>query len=415
MRNLLIIYPHWPPSNLAGVHRPRLIANFLTGLGWHPILLTVHHDFYEEKLDWDMLKLVRKAIEVHSVTAKKIKKPRLIGDIGLRAFGSLKKKAIQIIGEKKIDFIWIPIPSFYTAVLGRVIFNKTGIPYGIDYIDPWVRDINNRKSIRSVLSILIARIIEPYAIKKATLISGVAEAYFKPAIKRNFKSKTPVQVAMPYGFDPLDHQVKLENIDYPWNNYPGCIPLVYAGAFLPNSGLFIDILFKAIANLKGEGKFDEKVKLFFIGTGNYRHKSISEYAAENSINGHIIEIRERFPYLRILNFLSASNGVILIGSTEKHYTASKTFQAILSGKPVFAMLHAESMAVNVFQDCRAEAYLVKYFEEREKDFYTETEKKFESFLNQDKLYQPDLFSLDKYSSGQSASDLVNAIESVLKT
>ena len=27
MKRILIIYPHWPPSNLVGVHRVRLIAN----------------------------------------------------------------------------------------------------------------------------------------------------------------------------------------------------------------------------------------------------------------------------------------------------------------------------------------------------------------------------------------------------
>jgi hypothetical protein len=58
MKNILIIYPHWPPSNLAGVHRARLIANFLPEFDWHPIILTVDPDYYEEKPDWDMLKTV---------------------------------------------------------------------------------------------------------------------------------------------------------------------------------------------------------------------------------------------------------------------------------------------------------------------------------------------------------------------
>ena len=48
MKNMLIIYPHWPPSNLAGVHRARLISNFLPDFGWHPIVLTVKEIYYEE-------------------------------------------------------------------------------------------------------------------------------------------------------------------------------------------------------------------------------------------------------------------------------------------------------------------------------------------------------------------------------
>jgi hypothetical protein len=413
MKNLLIIYPHWPPSNLAGVHRSRLIANFLPDFGWHPVIVTVNPDFYEEEPDWDMLKTVGKDIEVHHVDAKKVTKPRIIGDIGLRAFNHLKTKALQIIKQQKIDFIWIPIPSFYVAILGRIIYNKTQIPYGIDYIDPWVRDISNRKSIRSIFSLLIARIIEPYAIKKASLISGVAEAYFKPAIERNFKKKQPVQVSMPYGFDPSDHHIKLEKLTYPWDKFPDCIPYIYAGAFLPNSGLFIDLLFKAIASMKTEGSMNEKVKLFFIGTGNYSHKSIKAYALENSVDEYVIEIRNRFPYLHVLNFLSVAKGVILIGSTEKHYTASKTFQSILSGRPVFSILHNESSAVKVFQECKSDNYLVNYFENSENtNFQFDIKRKFCNFLNEKEEYNPEYKILEKYSSKQSAKALVDAIESI---
>src|SRR5690554_6194763 len=139
MKNILIIYPHWPPSNLAGIHRARLISNFLPEMGWHPIVLTVKPEFYEEKPDPNIEKTVRESTEVISANAKAVKSSsRLIGDIGLRAFAHLKKKALEIIAERQIDFIWIPIPSFYIAILGRQLYEKTSTPYGIDYIDPWV-------------------------------------------------------------------------------------------------------------------------------------------------------------------------------------------------------------------------------------------------------------------------------------
>ena len=288
MKNILIIYPHWPPSNLAGVHRARLIANFLPDFDWKPIILTVHPDYYEEKPDWDILKTVNKDIEVIHVPAKKVGKPRIIGDIGLRAFTQLKKKALEILKNREINFVWIPIPSFYTAVLGRVLYNKTKIPYGIDYIDPWVRDISNRKNLRAILSNLVARFLEPYAVKKATLISGVSTPYYQSVLDRNFKNKTIEHIGMPYGFDPNDHQIKLENINYPWDDYPGCIPFIYAGAFLPKSDLFTDLLFKAIAELKAEEQWNQKVKLFFIGTGNYSHKSVEEFSSHHLVEDVVV-------------------------------------------------------------------------------------------------------------------------------
>lgn len=414
MKNILIIYPHWPPSNLAGVHRARLISNFLPEFGWHPIVLTVYSEYYEEEPDWAMVKTVAKTTEVHYVKARKVGKPRLIGDIGLRSFSYLKKGALEIIGSKKIDFIWIPIPSFYVAILGRKLYNKTKIPYGIDYIDPWVRDISNRKNLRAILSNLVAKVLEPYAVKKASLISGVSTPYYQPVLDRNFKNKKIEHVGMPYGFDPADHKITLDDIDYPWNVYPDCIPFIYAGAFLPKSDLFCNLLFKAIEELKKEGKWNDKIKLFFVGTGNYGHKSITEFAKEHNIQEYIVEIRNRYPFLHVLNFLSAATGVLLLGSTEKHYTASKTYQSLLSGKPVFSILHAESSAVEVFKECNAANYLCEFKENEENEILHKNIKQtFLKYILEKDLYQPDLSKLGKYSAKESTSALVEAINKII--
>jgi hypothetical protein len=47
-KKILIIAPHYPPSNLAAVHRSRLFAQHLPAFGWEPVILTVHEDYYEE-------------------------------------------------------------------------------------------------------------------------------------------------------------------------------------------------------------------------------------------------------------------------------------------------------------------------------------------------------------------------------
>mgnify|MGYP000875010151 CR=1 FL=1 len=414
MKTLLIIYPHWPPSNLAGVHRPRLIANFLNDFDWQAIVLTVQHNYYEEPPDFDLCKLVNQQIEVHYTKAHKVTKPRIIGDIGLRAFNYLKKEALEIIKTRKIDFIWIPIPSLYVALLGRVLHNKTKIPYGIDYIDPWVRNISNRKNFRAIFSNFVARILEPMAVKKASLISGVSFEYFKPMLQRNFKNKKIETIAMPYGFDPNDHQVKLNNIPMPWDNYPNCIPIIYAGAVLPLSGYFISLLFKSMKKMLDKNTIDKNIKLFFVGTGNYTHNSIEQYAAEAGIKENVGELRQRFPFLHILNFLSAAKGVMVIGSTEKHYTASKIFQSLLSQQPVFAIMHNQSSVVDILNQCNAKNNLVEYFEqETEIELQNKIEKKFEDFVKNTQQWQPNLSALDKYSAKESTKALVNAIERIV--
>lgn len=411
MKNILIIYPHWPPSNLAGVHRARLISNFLPDFDWHTIVLTVKYTFYEEKPDWDITKTVSPKTEIIYTDASKIEKIRIIGDIGLRSFKYLKNEALKIINSRKIDFIWIPIPSFYVSLLGRILFNKTGVNYGIDYIDPWVRDISNRKNIRARLSNIVAKFLEPYAVKKASLISGVSYEYFKPVLDRNFKNKKIKSLAMPYGFDPKDHEIKVEDVQYPWDNNADCLPIVYAGAFLPLSGYFTKLLFESIRELINEGKFNKRIKLFFIGTGNYTYKSVKKYAKEAGIGEFVVEIRVRFPFLQILNFLSKSFGVLVIGSTEKHYTASKIFQSILSKKPVFSVFHNQSSALKILEECKAEKYSVKYSENESKEILKSRIKfTFEEFISQKKEWNPDYAVLNKYSAKESARKLVEVIE-----
>ncbi len=415
MKKILIIYPHWPPSNLAGVHRARLIANFLHEFDYQPIVLTVEHTYYEEEPDRDMVKTVSPRVEVIYTKAYPVLPIRIIGDIGLRAFPFLYKKALEIIRTRKIDFIWIPIPSFYTALLGRKLYKHTGIPYGIDYIDPWVRDISNRSNLRAVLSLWAAQLLEPYAIKKAALISGVSEKYFLPAIKRNFKAHNqPLQVAMPYGFDPHDHQISPSGVDLPWADIPHCQPLVYAGAFLPNAAYFTQKLFAQIRRQIEQGAWNENRHLFFLGTGNYPHKPVSEFARDAGISGYVHEIRQRFPFLHILHFLSKAYGVLVIGSTEEHYTASKIYQSLLSQRPVFAVFHYKSTVCNVMQECHADNYLVKYHpKQADESFVQQLAAVWEKFTEKDLVWQPDLTALDKYSARQSAKVLVEGIEKAL--
>lgn len=415
MRKILIIYPHWPPSNLAGVHRPRLISNFLPDFGWQPIVLTVHEKFYEEKLDFDFLKTVNKNTEVIKVNALQVNpEKRFIGDIGLRAFFQLKKKAEQILTENNIDFIWVPIPSYYTTLMLPSLFRKFKIPYGIDYIDPWVkpRNVLGRFMSKAYMSDIVARLLEPYVVKKASLISGVNQAYYQPVLERNFNSRTIKHIGMPYGFDPKDHEVILDDVKLPWAK--GEKAYVYAGAFLPKSHLFLQLLFQSISEFKDNGTWPENKKLYFIGTGSYPGKQISSYAEEYNLSDVVFEKNERFPFLQILYFLNQAEGVVVLGSTEKHYTASKIFQSLLSTKPVFAIFHQLSSAVQILKECNADSFLSTYHKETPKS------KLFEKIKLQAELYflnnyewKPNLDKLNSYSAKASTKVLVEKIEEIL--
>jgi hypothetical protein len=358
-KKILILYPHFPPSNLAGVHRARLFAQHLPSFGWEPTILTVHENFYEEKLDYNLEKLLPSDLRIQKVNAFSTKKIRMIGDIGLRGFFQLYSKAKQLIRQEHFDFLYIPIPSFYCALLGRMLHTTTKIKYGIDYIDPWVHNFPGSEKFfsRHWFSTKLAKFLEPIAIKKASLITGVAEGYYQSVLDRNPNLKDIVTGAMPYGGELKDHEIvnSLGIHPYLFEKVSDKIQFVYAGAMLPKAYAPLEEIFKAVVANKEQFL---GVEFHFIGTGKTPNDAsgfnIKPLAEKYGLwERSVFEYPARIPYLDVLVHLNIADAVFILGSTEPHYTPSKVYQAILSDKPILAVLHAASSAVNVIKASNA--------------------------------------------------------------
>ncbi len=358
IKKILIIYPHFPPSNLAGVHRARLFAQHLPSFGWDPVILTVHEKFYEETNDDELVKLLPTDLRIEKVNAYKRLGP--VGDIGLRGFLQLYKKARYIITNEQIDFVYIPIPSFYCALLGRLLHRNTGIKYGLDYIDPWVHNFpgSNKIFSRHWFSTKLAKILEPIAVKKAALITGVAEGYYAPVLQRNpYLLLQAITGAMPYGGEEKDHELAATLFKQPYLfiKEESKLQFVYAGAMLPKAYVPVEEIFKAIAANKNEF---ERVEFHFIGTGKVTNDLLSfnikplaeKYGLWNTI---VFEYPKRIPYFDVIVHLNAADAVFILGSTEPHYTPSKLYQAILAEKPVLAVLHEKSTASAILKESNA--------------------------------------------------------------
>lgn len=411
MKKILIISPHFPPSNLAAVHRSRLLAQHLPSFGWQPIILTVHENYYEEKLDYNLEKLLPLTLQIEKVKAFPITKPRLIGDIGLRAFFQLYKKAKSLILVNKIDFLFIPIPSFYCALLGRWLNKSTGIKYGIDYIDPWVHQFPGSDKLfsRHWFSTQIAKFLEPIAIRNASLITGVAEGYYKGVMERNpHLVKQAVFGAMPYGGEEADHTI-LESLaiePYLFKKKQEKIQLVYAGAMLPKAYQPLEQIFKTI---QLNPTVFSAIEFHFIGTGKtpddptgYNIRLLAEqYGLWQTT---VFEYPKRIPYMDVLIHLHNADGVFILGSTEPHYTPSKTYQSVLSNRPIFAVLHKESSAVLVLE--ASNAGIVLPFDGEKgvasgiEQYLTIT---FQQFLDFKKSFHPDQINKEMFEQFSAAN------------
>ena len=394
MKKVLIITPHFPPSNLAAVHRSRLFANHLPDFGWEPIILTVHEDYYEENLDRNLEKLLPADLRIEKVNAFPVTRPRIVGDIGLRAFFQLYNKARAIIIGDKIQFLYIPIPSFYGALLGRLLHRSTGIKYGIDYIDPWVHEFagSDKMFSRHWLSTRVSGFLEPIAVKNVSLITGVAEGYYNGVIDRNpHLNGKVITGAMPYGGEATDHdKVKTMGLE-PYLFRPnGKFQMVYAGAMLPKAYQPLEAIFKIIS--ENRQNFND-LEIHFIGTGKRANDpqsfNIKPLAEKYNLWQNIVfEYPMRIPYLDVLVHLEACSGVFILGSTEPHYTPSKVYQGVLSGKPILAVLHSASQAVTVLQESGAGIVLPFEGEAEIEKIYSEFNEKYIEFRKFQLTFSP---------------------------
>lgn len=423
MKKIIILYPHFPPSNLAGVHRPRFFAQHLSTFGWEPTILTVHEEYYEEELDWNLVKLLPDGLRIEKVKAYKNTQPRLIGDIGLRAFFQLYKKAKQLITTEQFDFLYIPIPSFYCALLGRLLHKSTNIKYGIDYIDPWVHDFpgSNKLLSRHWFSKKMADLLEPFAIKNAVLITGVAAGYYESVLERNPHLKAQaVFGAMPYGGEQQDHLLLHQlNIEpYLFQKKNEVLQLVYAGAMLPKAFGPLEAIFKCIC--QHPTNF-EKVEFHFIGTGKTPNDlggfNIKPLAIQYGLwQTSVFEYPKRIPYLDVLIHLDAADAVFILGSTEPHYTPSKTYQGVLSKKALLAVLHNKSSATSIIRT--ANAGIVLDFEGENdlntiEDNFLNIFQEFSTFVTNYHAGQVNEQVFEQYSAKKVTEQLANLLNSAI--
>jgi hypothetical protein len=303
--------------------------------------------------------------------------------------------------------------------LGRIVYLFTRTKYGIDYIDPWVVDFSadDKKFSKAWFSKWIAKIIEPVAVRDAALITGVAVSYYEDVFIRNPNLKNSCQtVAMPFGGERGDNQAIAKfNLKPYLFAKTNKIDLVYAGAMLPKAHKVLRAVFEAMVC---KMELYKNIRIHFIGTGktidNRCSFSIKPLAEEFGLWEKIIfEYPERISYLDVLMHLRQAEGIFILGSTESHYTPSKVYQALLSEKPILAILHQESTACQVIDSSRMG--LVLRFQGEEgldaiKNNFNELFRDFLGFMKSFSSRNADCDIIEQYSAHNVTEILASALE-----
>jgi hypothetical protein len=363
MRRVALVSGHFAPSNLVGAHRARLWSRHLPEFGWEPIVVTGDPARYEERPDPDLERLVAPALRVIHAPTLPARPIRLVGDVGVRAFWGCYRVLAGLAAKRDIDFVLVTIPSNFLAPVGRLVHRRHGVPFGIDYQDPWV---NRWPGIemplsRAWCSYRLSSILEPWSVRGASLITGMAPGYVAGMLERNPDVAEHAVIAyMPMGIAPEDYKLVRELDRPPFLFQPGDgrFHMIYAGALLPAGIAVLDCFLAGLRELKVQSPDAAgRLKVHFVGTGSspddpHGHQ-VRRRAQQMGIDDMVDEHPRRIGYVDALNHLTRSDAVLVLGSTEAHYTPSKVFQAMLSRRPVFAMLHDDSSAVDMVRSTGA--------------------------------------------------------------
>ena len=358
-----MISPHFPPDSSAGTHRVRLLAPHLASYGWTPTVLTVAESDYEGRVDLRLASLVPGSLEVVRTRALPARLTRRvgIGDLGLRALPGLKRTAWALHHARKFDALFITIYPTYPAVLGPMFKRRFGVPFILDYQDPWVGawgkhvggGVGDAVDARSRCTRAIAERLEPHVLHAADGVTAVSARTYENAFERT-GVMSRVAEEIPIGWDAGD----LDAIaDRQWPRVipaDGRVNICYAGTLLPlGVATLRTVLAGARALLERDPHLADRLRFYFFGTSNqttgddYR---VVPHARELGVAHLVHEHPARLDYLDALAALRQASALLLLGSSERHYTPSKIFPALLANRPMLALYHRASTVVDILRE-----------------------------------------------------------------
>jgi len=364
MRRVLMISPQFPPDTGAATHRVRLLAPHLPRHGWEPTILTVDPRDYEGRLDPGLQELVPPDLRVIRCRAWPARLTRRVGvgDLGLRAFTALRARARELLEREAFHALFITIFPAYPAMLGPALKRRFGVPFVLDYIDPWIGawgdtvggGPDGRPDWKSRLSRAVAAFLEPRAVRAADAITAVSDATWEQLRARYPALQRVPCASIPFGGEPADFERvrRVPRANEYFDPGDGCAHVCYAGTLLPLGGETLRAVLEAVRRLAGRRpELYHRLRLHFFGTSNQTTPGapprVLPMARVVGVDDVVREQSARIDYLDALTVQTQATALLLLGSSEAHYTASKLFPALYARRPILAVCHEASSVVDI--------------------------------------------------------------------
>ena len=340
------------------MHRVRMSLPYFRQFGWEAEVIAVNEKYVEGFRDPLLLETVPEEIVLHKTKAFSAQATRKfgLGSLSLRSFWHILRKGNAVLKSKPFDLVYFSTTAFHVCWLGRYWKKKFNIPFVIDLQDPWRNDYYNDKPKhlrppKHALFYQLHKYLEAATMPMVDGLISVSNGYLQMMEDRYGLLTKQVPAAMiPFGAAELDFkvsdQLSPESVLLKLNT--NTINVVYMGAvtsfFLP----IIEAFFRAYLRA-ADG--EKKHHFYFIGTSYAAsgEQKVKALAINVGMGEFVTEQTDRLPYFQALGILKKADILFIPGSMDVDYNASKVYNNILSGRPIFSIFHKQSEVKSIIE------------------------------------------------------------------
>jgi len=363
-KRVLIISPHFPPVNAPDHQRVRIALPYLAENGWDAEVLAVAPDWVDHPQDAYLEKLLPLDLAVHRTVA--LSQRSGLGNLGWRCLLAFAKVGDRLLSQQSFDLIFFSTTLFPVMTLGPYWQRRFGIPYVLDFQDPWrveqapAGQHRPGGRLKYALDKALATVLEPPVVNAAQHIITVSPAYPAMLQARYPRLQDQQFTVLPFGA-PEEDFLRLPELGIQQTHFDpqdGRQHWVYVGRGGPDMEQAAGGLFLALRRLGDRHpNLSDRLHLHLIGTsygiGDRAIPTLHPIAMRYGVDNLVTEYPQRIPYFEAQQVLADSDAILMIGSSDARYSASKVYPALLANRPLLAVFHEKSLVVDILQQTEA--------------------------------------------------------------
>ncbi|CAE6881485.1 hypothetical protein [Vibrio sp. B1FLJ16] len=322
------------PEGKTGAIRPSKLAKYFLKFGLNVSVITKETD---NNVHQDLLKPLSE-VDIERV---KIRRFLPINDDGFWFFLYSFKLLVNKVKNLKPDYIFVSVPVFLPLISAAIVSKIFGVNLIIDYRDLWAADPYKPKSLKDRCLRGLGKIIEPWCMKSATIVSFISDNMRLDQEKMFGKINNAVVIST--GFDSDD----MNGLTYNPNDVsilfePGVRYYSHIGMLDWDMNINELILFIK----KYKSSMVSNVKFLFVGGKNELIKD----AFKNESVADVCIFIDTVSKTEALLLTKISSGVIILGSDSAQRLNRKVFESIACNDNVFYFGNKKSPTAKVLME-----------------------------------------------------------------